>query len=63
MLVGERLRRVDDLMQIGVHELVDDVDVVELGVGFRLHQIENLDDLHAEGSAAIRRGQDSTVSK
>lgn len=45
MVFREVLAGVDDPVQVGLHELGDDVDVSVAGLGFRLHEIDHVDDV------------------
>lgn len=45
VFIRERLVGDDDLVQVRVHEFRHDVDVLEVLVGFRFHNVQQVDDL------------------
>ena len=45
VVVGELLGRLDDLVEVSVHELVHEVEVGKGGVGFGTHDVEEADEV------------------
>jgi hypothetical protein len=53
---GEGLPRVDDPVQVGLHQIRDDVHVLEGGQGGRGGDVQDADDLQEGGSEGGREG-------